>query len=199
MVRAAESFGITPIARVPDHHEQTILRYLDRGLQGIIVPHVNTGEQAAAVAQAARYHPEGKRGMGGGRAQDYGIGVTRDEATAWINSQVLVIPMVEDIEAVGNLDDILKVEGADVLHVAASDLGQSMGNPGVAEVRKVMSGVIPRVRAGGKNVGVGGNNPADTDGVAEFVRQGANFVTVSGWGLLRIGGENFLKNVKAAL
>ena len=199
MVRAAESFGITPIARIPDHHEQTILRYLDRGLQGIIVPHVNTGAQAAAIATAARYYPEGKRGMGGGRAQDYGIGVTRDEATAWINSQVLVIPMVEDIEAVGNLDDILEVSGPDVLHVAASDLGQSMGNPGTAEVRRVMSEVIPRVRAGGKSCGVGGNNPADTDGVAEFVRQGANFVTVSGWGLLRIAGEDFLRKVKAAL
>ena len=137
MVRAAESFGITPIARIPDHSEQTILRFLDRGLQGIIVPHVNTGEQAAAIARAARYYPDGYRGMGGGRAQDYGIGVTRDEATAWVNSQVLVIPMVEDIEAVGNLDDILAVSGADVLHVAASDLGQSMGNPGVAEVRRV--------------------------------------------------------------
>jgi hypothetical protein len=62
-----------------------------------------------------------------------------------------------------------------------------------------MSEVIPRVRTGGKNVGVGGNNPADTDGVAEFVRQGANFVTVSAWGLLRIAGEEFLSRVKAAL
>ena len=107
--------------------------------------------------------------------------------------------MVEDIEAVGNLDDILQVSGADVLHVAASDLGQSMGNPGAAEVRRVMSEVIPRVRAGGKACGVGGNNPADTDGVAEFVRQGANFVTVSGWGLLRIGAEDFLRKVNAVL
>ena len=163
------------------------------------MPHVNTGEQAAAIARAARYYPDGYRGMGGGRAQDYGIGVSREEGTSWVNSQVLVIPMVEDVEAVGNLDDILKVSGADVLHVAASDLGQSMGNPGTAEVRRVMSEVIPRVRAGGKGCGVGGNNPADTAGVAEFVRQGANFVTVSAWGLLRIGGENFLKNVKAAL
>lgn len=62
-----------------------------------------------------------------------------------------------------------------------------------------MSEVIARVRAGGKFVGVGGNNPADTAGVAEFVRLGANFVTVSAWGLLRIGGEDFLRNVKAAL
>lgn len=199
MVRAAESFGITPIARIPDHAEQTILRYLDRGLQGVIVPHVNTGEQAAAVARAARYHPEGYRGVAVGRAQDYGIGVSRDEAMAWVNSQVLVIPMVEDIEAIRNLDDILRVPGADVLHVAASDLGQSLGNPGAAEVRRVMSEVIPRIRAGGKFVGVGGNNPADAAGVAEFVNRGANFVTVSAWGLLRIGAEDFLKNVKAAL
>ena len=53
------------------------------------------------------------------------IGVTRDESTTWVNSQLLVIPMVEEVEAVNNLDQILAVPGADVLHVAASDLGQS--------------------------------------------------------------------------
>ena len=107
--------------------------------------------------------------------------------------------MVEDIEAIHNLDDILQVAGADVLHVAASDLGQSLGNPGAAEVRRVMSEVIPRIRAGGKFVGVGGNNPSDAASVAEFIRLGANFVTVSAWGLLRIGAEDFLREVKANL
>ena len=199
MVRAAEVFGITPIARIPDHAESTILRYLDRGLQGVIVPHVNTGEEAAAVARAARYYPEGYRGMGGGRAHDYGIGVSRQESTQWINSQTLCIPMVEDIQAVNNLDAILNVPGADILHVAASDLGQSMGNPGPAEVRRVMSEVIPRIRAGGKLVGVGGNSPTDAAGVAEFIKLGANMVTISAWGLLRIGAEDFLKRVEDAL
>ena len=136
MVRAGEAFRITPIARIPDHSESTILRYLDRGLQGIIVPHINTGAEAAAVAKAARYYPDGNRGMGGGRAHDYGIGHSRDESTRWINSQLLVIPMVEDVEAVKNLDEILAVEGADVLHVAASDLGQSLGNPGYGVMRR---------------------------------------------------------------
>ena len=60
-----------------------------------------------------------------------------------------------------------------------------------------MSEVIPRIRAGGKFVGVGGNSPADTAGVAEFIRQGANFVTVSARSLLRIGAEDFLRNVNA--
>lgn len=199
MVRAGEAFGITPIARIPNHEESTILRFLDRGLQGIIVPHINTGEEAAGVAAAARYYPEGHRGMGGGRAHDYGVGVTRDESTTWVNANVLVIPMVEEVTAVQNLDQILAVPGADVLHVAASDLGQSMGFPPVSEVRRVMGEVIPRVRAAGKNVGVGGNNPADAAGVAEFIKLGANFVTVSSQGLMRLAAEDFRKRVDEAL
>ena len=199
MVRAAESFGITPIARIPNHEESTILRFLDRGLQGIIVPHINTGEAAAGVARAARYYPDGYRGMGGGRAHDYGVGVTRDESTTWVNSNLLVIPMVEEVEAVQNLDQILAVPGADVLHVAASDLGQSMGFPPQSEVRKVMGEVVPRVRAAGKSVGVGGNNPADAAGIAEFIKLGANFVTVSSQGLMRLAAEDFRKRVDEAL
>ncbi len=199
MVRAAEVFNITPIARIPDHSEPTILRFLDRGLQGVIVPHINNGEEAAAVAQASRYHPEGFRGVGGGRAHDYGVGVSRSESTQWVNSQTLVIPMVEDTRAVDNLDDILAVPGVDVLHVASGDLGQSMGNPAASEVRNLMGQVIPRIRAGGKFVGVGGNNPTDAAGVAEFIRLGANFVTISAHGLLRIGAEDFRQRVDAAL
>jgi 4-hydroxy-2-oxoheptanedioate aldolase len=155
---------------------------------------------AEGVARAARYHPDGHRGMAaGGRAHDYGVGTTRDESTRWVNSQLLVIPMVEETEAVNNLDAILKVSGVDVLHVASSDLGQSMGNPGAAAVRQVMRAVIPRIRAGGKLVGVGGNSPSDAAGIAEFIKLGANFVTISSLGLLRLGAEDFRKRVQAAL
>ena len=199
MVRAAEVFDITPIARIPDHAESTILRYLDRGLQGIIVPHVNTREEADAVARAARYYPQGYRGVGGGRAHDYGVKVSRAESTEWINSQTLVIPMIEDTVAVGNLDGILGVPGVDVLHVASGDLGQSMGNPGPEEVRRLMSQLIPKIRAGGKMVGVGGNSPADAAGVAEFIKLGANFVTISALGLLRLGAEDFRQRVAAVI
>src|SRR5712692_152375 len=96
MVRAAEVFGITPIARIPDHGEATILRFLDRGLQGIIIPHVNTGEEAKAVANAARYYPDGHRGAASGRAHDYNVQLDRIESAQWINAQTLVIPMVEE-------------------------------------------------------------------------------------------------------
>jgi 2-keto-3-deoxy-L-rhamnonate aldolase RhmA len=199
MVRAAEVFNITPITRVPNHDAATILGYLDRGVQGIIVPHVNTRQAAEAVARAARYYPEGSRGVGGGRAHDYGVGVSREESTRWVNDQMLVIPMVEETEAVANLDDILTVPGVDVLHVASGDLSQSMGYPGAEQVRALMRQVIPRIRAGGKSVGVGGNSPADAAGVAEFINIGANFVTISAHGLLRLGAEDFRRRVAAIL
>ncbi len=160
MVRAAEVFGITPITRIPNHEDSTILRFLDRGVQGIIVPHVNTPEAAEAVAKAARYWPDGNRGMAaGGRAHDYGVGTTRDESTRWVNAQLLVVPMIEETEAVDN----------------------------------------PRIRAGGKLVGVGGNSPSDAAGIAEFIKLGANFVTISALGLLRLGADDFRRRVQAAL
>jgi len=199
MVRAAEVFGITPITRIPDHEDATVLRFLDRGVQGIIVPHINTREAAQAVATAARYHPDGHRGVAGGRAHDYGVGVSREQSASWINSQLLVIPMIEETEAVANLDAILTVSGVDVLHVASGDLGQSMRNPGAAAVRQLMREVISRIRAGGKLVGVGGNAPADAAGVAEFIKLGANFVTISALGLLRLGAEDFRRRVTEAL
>lgn len=199
MVRAAEAFGVTPIARIPDHADATILRFLDRGVQGIIVPHVNTREQAEAVAQAARYYPEGHRGAASGRAHDYNVRLSRVESAQWINAQMLVIPMVEETQAVDNLEAILTVPGIDVLHVAASDLGQSMGNPAPVEVRRLMGQVVQRIRTGGKIAGVGGNSPADTAGVAEFIELGATFITISALGVLRLGAETFRQQVETAL
>ena len=163
------------------------------------MPHVKTREIADAVARAARYYPEGHRGVGGGRAHDYGVGVSRGESTRWVNEQLLVIPMIEETVAVDNLDTILTVPGVDVLHVASGDLGQSMGNPGAAAVRQLMAQVIPRIRAAGKLVGVGGNSPSDAAGIAEFIKLGANFVTISSLGLLQLGATDFRKRVQAAL
>jgi 2-keto-3-deoxy-L-rhamnonate aldolase RhmA len=74
-----------------------------------------------------------------------------------------------------------------------------MGNPGAAAVRQLMRQVIPRIRAGGKLVGVGGNAPADAAGVAEFIKLGANLVTISALGLLRLGAADFRQRVQAAL
>lgn len=199
MVRAAEAFGITPIARIPDHEDATILRFLDRGVQGLIIPHINTAEQAKAVVAASRYHPDGHRGSAGGRAHDYNVNQPSSETMPFLNEQVLVIPMCEEVEAVANLDSILAVRGVDVVHVASGDLGQSMGHPPRAEVRAVMADVVRKTKAAGKWAGIGGNAPTDSEGIASLVRDGAQFVTIPALGLLRIGAEGFKRSVEAAL
>ena len=199
LVRAAESFDITPLARVPDHMPSTLLRFLDRGVQGVIVPHVNSAAEAEAVVKAARYWPEGERSIGTTRAHDYAIGVTREQSTRFLNEQVMVLPMVEHIDAVRQLDAILKVPGIDVVHFAQNDLSQSMGFPDPAEVRQTMLGAIAKARAAGVAAGVGGNNPSDAAGVAELIKAGGNFVTLSLLGLLQVGASTFREKLAAAM
>jgi 2-keto-3-deoxy-L-rhamnonate aldolase RhmA len=159
---------------------------------------VNTAAQAAAVVAAARYGPEGHRGAANGRAHDYGVHKSRIESSAWINENVLVIPMVEEVEAVANLEAIANTSGVDVLHVASSDLGQSMGNPPQAEVRAHMAQIVPRIRAVGKHAGIGGNAVSDTAGIAALVDAGANFVTISALALMRTSAEAFRDAVLGA-
>ena len=77
--------------------------------------------------------------------------------------------------------------------------GAKYGLPSPADVRRLMGQVVPKIRAAGINVGVGGNNPADAAGIAEFIKLGANFVTVSAQGLQRLGAEDFLRRVDAEL
>lgn len=200
MVRAAEAYNITPLARIPDHADATILRFLDRGVQGIIVPHVNTAEQAEAIAKAARYYPDGHRGAGGGRPSPFGAPpMSRTEASRFVNANTLVIPMIEEVEAVKNLDAILKVHGVDMLHIASGDLSQSMGYPGEQEVWRVMDDAVRKVRAAGRYASVGGNNPGNPQRVAQFINVGANAITISALGLMRLGAEDFRKKVEAAL
>ncbi|MBI2172268.1 MAG: hypothetical protein HYU30_09710 [Chloroflexi bacterium] len=199
MVRAAEAYDITPLARIPDHADATILRFLDRGVQGIIVPHVNTAQQAEAIAKAARYYPDGHRGAGGGRPNQFGApAMSREEANRFVNDNTLVIPMIEEVEAVKNLDAIVKVHGVDMLHIASGDLSQSMGYPGEQEVWRVMEDAVRRVRAAGKYASVGGNNPGNPQRVAQFIKVGANAITISALGLMRIAAEDFRKKVEAA-
>ena len=200
MVRAAEIFGITPIARIPDHADATVLRFLDRGVQGVIVPHVDTRPEAEAVTRAARYYPEGHRGVGGGRPHDYGITASRHESTSWVNAQTMVIPMIEDTEAVENLDQILTVPGVDVFHVAAGDLGQSHGQRSPHRgAQPDAPGWYPRFAPRARTLGLVAILQPTLQGVAEFIKLGANFVTVSAWGLLRIGAEDFRSRVQEEL
>ena len=100
LTRACDLWGVTSVVRVMDNDYATIYRTLDRGAQGIVVPHVNTRAEAQAVVEGAKFAPLGKRGMFTSR-QGFGVGDYLKTA----NDQSLLIVLIEDIVAVNNLDD----------------------------------------------------------------------------------------------
>ena len=146
MVRAAECAGVTPLVRVPSAAPDVILRALDCGAQGVVVPHVRTAADAAQAVAASRYAPLGMRGISGGRTTGFG---TIDLATylARANSEIMVVAMIEDCAGVDNLDAILSATGIDMVLEGAIDLSQSYGVPGQAQ-HPIVQEAIERIAAG---------------------------------------------------
>jgi len=116
------------VVRVPGAEEAPIKKILDQGAEGIIVPQVNTVEQAASVVRYARYSPGGSRGVGLGRAHGYGMRFQEYLETA--NERVAVIVQAEHVRAVENIESIVKVEGIDAIFLGPYDLAASLGKMG---------------------------------------------------------------------
>ena len=145
MVRAAECAGITPLVRVPNAAPEAILRALDCGAQGIVVPHVRNAAEAAQAVAASRYHPLGTRGISGGRTTGFGA-IDLSTYFARANSEIMVVAMIEDREGVDNLDAILSVAGIDMVLEGAIDLSQSYGVPGQAQ-HPIVQDAIEKIAA----------------------------------------------------
>ena len=153
MTRACDLWGMTSITRVNANEPWLITRTLDRGSMGIVVPHVNSRDDAEQAMQSAKYAPLGYRGMFGGR-QSYGVPDYFDKA----NDQTMVIVLLEEARALQNLDEILSVDYIDIFFVAPSDLAQTMGhigNPGHPEVQKAIDDAIGKIVGSGRTAGHG--------------------------------------------
>jgi 4-hydroxy-2-oxoheptanedioate aldolase len=129
MIRTCDLVGITSLVRVPDNNPKTILRILDMGAQGIQVPHIAGKEDALEMVRAVRYAPLGERGMGGPtRAARYGA-IPSKEHLETSNSEIVLAVMVEDREAIRQLEEIASVEGIDLIAIGPTDLAQALGIP----------------------------------------------------------------------
>src|SRR6266700_7579151 len=151
LTRACDLWGMTSVVRVMDNDYATIYRTLDRGAQGIVVPHVNNRAEAEAAVEAAKFAPLGKRGMFTSR-QGFGVGDYFKTA----NDQSLLIVLIEDIAAVRNLDDIVKIDHIDIFFVAPNDLATSMGhigNMGQPDVQGTVDKAITKIVQSGRIAG----------------------------------------------
>ena len=139
LIRIIDLKGKTPLVRVTSNEPNQIKRVMDAGAHGVIVPMVNSREQAEAAVRAVKYPPFGTRGVGLARAQKYGAGF--DDYVRWLEEEAVVIAQVEHIDAINNLDSILTTEGIDGTIVGPYDLSASMGKPGKFEDTDVMGAI----------------------------------------------------------
>jgi 4-hydroxy-2-oxoheptanedioate aldolase len=191
LTRACDLWGKTSIVRVMDNDYATIYRTLDRGAQGIVVPHVNTRVEAEAVVEAAKFAPLGKRGMFTSR-QGFGVGDYFKTA----NDQSLLVVLIEDIAAIPKLDEIVKVDHLDIFFVAPSDLATSMGhigNMGHAEVQQTIDGALTKIIQAGRVAGT----LVNSGNVERYTRMGVRAVMTSFFPWIQAGAKDLIERAAA--
>ncbi|MDQ2803703.1 MAG: aldolase/citrate lyase family protein [Pseudomonadota bacterium] len=173
--------GIAPIARVPNGEYAIATRLLDNGVLGIVVPHVDTEDEAREVVQRLKYPPVGHRSIGG-IGPHYGLTSLKiGAAAAAMNAANLIVVMLETPEAIRNADAIAAVNGVDVLLIGTNDLSFEMGIPGEfsnARVVEAYENTINACRNHGKHAGMGGIYAEDI--MERYIRMGARFNLAGG-------------------
>lgn len=166
-----------PVVRPPVGDTVLIKRYLDIGVQNLLIPMVETAEQAAELVAATRYPPRGTRGVGHvlarasrwGQAEDY---------LARADDEICLMVQVESPQALANLDAIAAVEGVDGVFIGPADLSASMGHLGNAshpDVTVAINDAIARIRAAGKVAGI---VTVDEQAARGYIAAGCTFVGV---------------------
>lgn len=176
MIRAMKGTTVAPMVRVVANDPALIKLALDRGALGVLVPLVNTAEQARAAAAASRYPPEGIRGVAGTRVNRYGSDLPQYFAE-W-NRQVVVACQVETGQALENVEAIAAVEGIDVLFVGPNDLSANLNrfrrfdDP---EFARAVDQIVQTARRHGKAAGYMAAN--DDDALAR-IDEGFRFIAL---------------------
>lgn len=135
----AASRDVACIVRVPSVDSVAIAKALDLGAAGIIVPQVNTAEQAADVVKYARYAPQGARGVGLARAHGYGQRLKEYLRSA--NDEIAVVVQAENVRAVENIEAIVQVDGVDAVLLGPYDLSASLGRMGQVDHPDVVAAI----------------------------------------------------------
>jgi 4-hydroxy-2-oxoheptanedioate aldolase len=150
----AERWGLTVIARVPDGSEATITGFLDRGVHGIVVPHIETVADARAAVKAVYFAPLGDRSFGGGRPAYLAI-EDRPAHLRECNANTSLCLMIETRSGLAAAHELAAVDGVDYLSFGPMDLAQALGHPGEPghpDCQRAVADATARINAVGKRV-----------------------------------------------
>ncbi|MDX9862933.1 MAG: aldolase/citrate lyase family protein, partial [Rhodospirillales bacterium] len=174
----ASGCGVAPLVRVTGFDNPEAARLLDCGAMGIIVPDVNTAEDARKAVATCKFPPIGRRSVFASYPHFDFAAVPVAEAAPAMNEGQLLVCMVESPEGIANLDAIAAVDGVDVIHMGCNDLLYNMGLPGQfghPDVIAAIDRLIASCAKHGKFAGVGGDR--DPARQADYIRKGVRFMT----------------------
>jgi 2-dehydro-3-deoxyglucarate aldolase len=179
LIQVIEFGGCVPLVRVGVNDANLIKRVMDCGAHGVIVPMINTREDAEHAVGAVKYPPHGFRGMGLARAQSYGINF--EGYRKWNETQSVVVVQIEHIRAVENLEAILSVEGVDAFIIGPYDISASLGVPGQFDHPDMTSALTRVLDTARRLKAVAGYHvvPPDTGQALGKIRQGYRFLAYS--------------------
>jgi len=149
LILSIENNNMVPLVRVGENNSNLIKRVMDAGACGVIVPNINSHDDAKAAVDAVRYPPDGVRGVGLYRAQKFGKKF--QEYLDWLENESVVIVQIEHIDAVRNIDEIFTTPGIDAFIVGPYDLSGSLGKPGKFEDKEVQQAINIILEAGEKH------------------------------------------------
>lgn len=200
-LQAIESFPVEAVVRVPNGHDTAgvavIKQILDLGAQTLMVPMVETAQQAAALVSAVRYPPDGIRGMAISRASRWGLW---GDYARQANDEVCLLVQVETVAGLANLDAIAAIDGVDGVFIGAADLAASMGYAGNSSheaVRSEVKSAIRRIQARGCAPGAMSLNERYA---REYLEAGARFVAVGfDAQMLAVSSRNAVERFREAI
>jgi len=177
LINTAAAENLLPLVRVDELRPAAIQRILDAGAAGVLIPHVDTPEQAQLAAKSVRFPPYGIRGAGGtSRAGRWGT-LPAADYRAFGNEEALCIPQLESRMAIDNVEKIAAVEGVNALFVGVADLSMDMGKtPADPEVVELYLHALDVAHRAGKPCGFASGNAA---GAKAALAQGFDFVMAS--------------------
>lgn len=195
MVRACELSNTTPLLRVGSLAPHSILQALDIGGMGVHIPCVNTEDQARYSVSLCKYAPSGQRGLAGVRAAEYGLRGPLSDYCRDANEQTLVVIHIEEMEAIRNLDALLKVDGIDVFYLGPTDLSNSLGRPGAQdeELRIVVDGAIQKIVESGRTAGIITNDPKAAQ---RYLEMGVRYLATHALGFMATASKAFLSGLR---
>ena len=200
MIRAAENVDCTPLIRVPENNQSYVLRALEIGSHGILVPQIENKKEASQAIDSIYYSPIGSRGVSAfTRASGFNaMGVKGRNLL--VNDKILSILLVESSEAISNIDEITEIDGIDVIYIGTYDLSHSLGTPDDIysnEVMSVLEKTVIKIRDKGIACGVLAQSEND---VVRWSSMGFQFIPyMAECGIIKEAFESKFKSLRSAL